>query len=422
MTRPSKLPHRNAEPSGEALLEAIFEDASEGFVLVDDGGMIRAWSAGAARIFGRGVHEMVGRYPSELGEWPSDDIDRASPDLEHRMTVRRPADPTTLVPVALRHRPVIDTRGLRAGTLWLVRDVTDEVRGEGVLRERERALGEALRALRRSHQQLKSTQLQLIQAAKLESMGRIAAGVAHEVKNPLAIVLTGTQLLRQRLPDADPIVAETLDDLEHAVRRANGIIMGLLDFAASTELKLEVADLDDLVSAAIQLIRHELNSGHIRIEHRRTGVVPPLLLDRTKIEQVLVNLLMNAIHAMPKGGTIAVAASVRQLTEPGHGVGFRQSDTLRIGQTVAVVEIDDSGTGIPSAVLGRIFDPFFTTKGPGKGAGLGLAVCRTIVNLHGGTIWLDNRSEGGARATLVLPAGENRQGAPREQASNPTGG
>jgi two-component system NtrC family sensor kinase len=101
---------------------------------------------------------------------------------------------------------------------------------------------------------------------------------------------------------------------------------------------------------------------------------------------------------------------MRQLTQPGHGVGFLSSDVMRVGQTVAVVEVEDDGTGIPAETLAKVFDPFFTTKTAGKGTGLGLAVCRTIAGLHRGVIWLENRSEGGSRATLWLPAGESQKG------------
>jgi signal transduction histidine kinase len=419
------MPERNhrsggAEPSLSAsLLSALLESSSECFIYVDDAGRIRACSDGASRLYGSSFEGIVGQPESVLG-WAPVVPTAQDETVVERQTIRRVDDPESLVPVVVRSRAVHDVEHGVRGTFRLIRDVSDDVRREAELLDRERSLSEALRALRSSHRQLKTAQLALIQAAKLESMGRIAAGVAHEVKNPLAVVLMGAQLLRKRLASTDAIVSETLDDIEHAVRRANGIIIGLLDFAASNELKVETADLNEVASAAVQLVRHELTARHVSLE-RSEEPLPRLSVDRTKIEQVLVNLMMNAMHAMPKGGSIRLTTALRQLTQPGHGVGFRQTDVLKVGQTVAVIEVADTGTGIPSDLLPRIFDPFFTTKGPGQGAGLGLAVCRTIVQLHGGAIWMENRPEGGARAIVALPAGEHTKGGQHVEATDPAG-
>ena len=121
------------------------------------------------------------------------------------------------------------------------------------------------------------------------------------------------------------------------------------------------------------------------------------------IEQVFVNLMINAVDAMPSGGTLIVRSRREQLKEPGPDVGYRRSDPFRVGQTVIVIEIEDTGTGIDEATRSRLFDPFFTTKPPGRGTGLGLAVCKPIVALHGGTIRIGNREGGGgARATVIF--------------------
>jgi len=297
----------------------------------------------------------------------------------------------------------------------------NEIGASSKQEDREVALRHTLVALRKSHEELKSTQLQLIQAAKLESIGRLAAGVAHEVKNPLAIILTGLQFLRRRVKDPDPVILETLDDLEIAVRRANNVTRGLLDYAVATELRMEPVDLEELLDATLRLVHHEASSRRIRVEREVRAAVPRLNLDRTKIEQVLVNLLMNAIDAVRDEGTVTVRIDLRPLTRIGHGVGVRKTDVLRLGQTVAAIEVEDDGPGIPDAILSRLFAPFYTTKPAGKGVGLGLVVSRTIATLHGGTLWLENRAEGGARATLLLRAGEIEKGAAYEHREDPVG-
>jgi signal transduction histidine kinase len=135
------------------------------------------------------------------------------------------------------------------------------------------------------------------------------------------------------------------------------------------------------------------------------------MLDRTKFEQVLVNLIINAIDAMPDGGRLTVRTRHEQLQQSDPGVGARKTDPFRAGTSAIVVEIEDTGAGIPESAQAKLFDPFFTTKPPGKGTGLGLAVCKSIVSLHGGTIAIANKEAGGgARATVVVrsvrPAGE----------------
>ncbi len=157
----------------------------------------------------------------------------------------------------------------------------------------------------------------------------------------------------------------------------------------------------------MRFVQHALTREHIALVRELTADLPPLMLDRTKIEQVFVNLFINAIDAMRPGGTLTVRTSRRQLTARERDVGARQTDVFRVGQTVVVAEVEDDGTGIPEGHLLRVFDPFFTTKPAGKGTGLGLAVCKTIIALHGGTLSIENRTQGGARARVILRSVRN---------------
>ncbi|MBI4341032.1 MAG: CHASE domain-containing protein [Candidatus Omnitrophica bacterium] len=267
-------------------------------------------------------------------------------------------------------------------------------------RERSEA---AHAALKQSHADLQAAQLQLIQAAKLESVGRLAAGVAHEVKNPLAIILMGTAFLQKQLGGADELVTSVVGDIDKAVKRADTIIRGLLDFAAFKELRQTTEAVNGVVEQALLLVKHELNKANVTVVTSLAPEVPSVAMDRTKIEQVLVNLFANAAHAMSgSGGTLTVRTFVKPLTQVGMGVGQRSTDQFKVGEAAVVIEVDDTGKGIPPELLVKVFDPFFTTKPPGQGTGLGLSVTRSIIELHRGMIDLRNRPEGGVRATIML--------------------
>ena len=251
--------------------------------------------------------------------------------------------------------------------------------------------------LHKANQETKSAQLRLVQAAKLESVGRLAAGVAHEVKNPLAVILFALDYLKESVDSSDPNVATALTDARDAVVRADAVIRALLDFSTGADLTPSVQDVNGVVRKALLLVHHAITRSHVAVTEDLAEGLPPAMLDRAKFEQVLVNLLINAIDAMPDGGRL----TVRTRLEP-----MREADAkgpLRAGTSTIVVEIEDTGAGIPEGALAKLFDPFFTTKPPGKGTGLGLAVCKSIVSLHGGTIAITNKEGGGgARATVVV--------------------
>jgi signal transduction histidine kinase len=288
--------------------------------------------------------------------------------------------------------------GIALGAGWL-----SEVRRRiHELEVAEQQMRKAYAELHASHEELKRTQLQLIQAEKLESIGRLAAGVAHEVKNPLMTILWGVQYLAERLPADDDSTAQLLKDMREAVKRANAVITGLLDFSSPHALDLQIEDLNTVVDGALALVKHQLHRSRISVAKELAADLPHLMLDRFKIEQVLVNIVMNAIHAMPDGGTLTVKTYLRRAGSPDRPSQGHGPDPLGPDNDVVVLEVEDTGTGIPEEKLAKVFDPFFTTKERGKGTGLGLAVVRQIVEMHGGSIQMSNRREGGARVIIAF--------------------
>jgi signal transduction histidine kinase len=252
----------------------------------------------------------------------------------------------------------------------------------------ERELRRTNLDLRKSHTDLQLAQWKLIEAERLEAVGQLAAGVAHEVKNPLMTLLTGVHYLMQHVPATDGGVKTLLEDMHDAVKRADAVIMGLLDFSAPRELALAPTDLNAVVQRSAGMVRHEMTKARLTLDLELSADLSPLTLDVFKFQQVLVNVLTNAAHATPPGGRI-VARTCRR-------------------DEVTIIEVDDTGSGIPEEALGKLFDPFFTTKPTGKGTGLGLAVSRQIVEMHGASIDIGNRPEGGARVTIAFNVGKER--------------
>ena len=258
--------------------------------------------------------------------------------------------------------------------------------------------------VRRYQAELRAMQLQLIQSEKLDSVGRMAAGVAHEVKNPLQMILTGVEVLSKRLADTDESTRQILRDMADAVERADRIIGGLLNYSRDRGLDLAYADLNGTIEKSLALVNHELDKAGIALVKNLHESLPMVRLDEFKMQQVFVNLFTNAMHAVGRDGQIRVATSMERLTR-GPNVGHRKTDRYTPGERVAIIRIEDSGPGIPREHLEKVFDPFFTTKPTGSGTGLGLSVSRQIVEMHGGTIEAGNRDAGGARVTIMMKLG-----------------
>jgi PAS domain S-box-containing protein len=307
--------------------------------------------------------------------------------------------------------PLRNNEGRIIGLVGISRDITERKVAEEKLQQAHAELARSktelesvFTDLQKSHDELKSAQYQLIQAEKMQSVGRLAAGVAHEVKNPLAILGMGIDYMMKNLASADQNVALILNDMNDALKRADRTILGLLDFSVPRALDLHSEDLSEVVEQSISFVKHELANAPITLVRELGKDLPPVYVDKHKIKQVLVNILTNAIHAMPSGGTLTVRTYAKQLdpAEVSHDAGWRLADRFRAGETVVICETVDTGMGIPQEKLVKIFDPFFTTKPTGKGTGLGLTVTKKIVELHGGTIDIRNRAEGGVVVTLMF--------------------
>jgi PAS domain S-box-containing protein len=285
----------------------------------------------------------------------------------------------------------------------VVGGIIQRKRGEEQLKQALADLTTAHEELKATHEELKATELQLIQAAKLEAVGTLAAGVAHEVKNPLQTILMGLEYLTNNLRGLNNTTTMVLGDMQDAVTRANVIVRELLQFSAAKDFEPKAEDLNCVVERSLWLINNEIMALQINVVRKLGAGLPRVRLDRSKMEQIFLNLFHNALHAMSPGGVLTVTTVHRRFGEDLElsGPAFAQ---FKPGELVVVAEVQDNGKGIPEDHLAKVFDPFFTTKPAGVGTGLGLSVVKKIMDLHGGSIDIRNSPLAGVVVTLMLRA------------------
>jgi PAS domain S-box-containing protein len=287
--------------------------------------------------------------------------------------------------------------GAILGRVWSFRDITERRRGEEALQQKHARLLQTEQELRNAHEAL-------AEADRLESVGRLAAGVAHEVKNPLTIIRLGADYLAKQSSQESNL--EVLDDIRGAIDRAERVIRDLLDFSRQKPFAPRRTNINEVIDNAIRLTRHEIKRRDIVIMRNRDDLMPPIFADPDRLVQVLINLLTNAAQAIGQDGSIEIVTRSICLSER----DLEQSETsmLRIGEPAITVDIRDNGPGISPGHEKKLFEPFFTTKPVGEGSGLGLSVSRSIVIMHRGSIRISNRPEGGASALLMLRVDQER--------------
>ena len=229
----------------------------------------------------------------------------------------------------------------------------------------------------------KRLESQLIQSEKMAAIGQLAAGIAHELRNPLAIVMNALYDLAQILDTRNPEVAEDLRIAEEEIDRAQSIIKNLLEFSRESGAELEPLDVNELVARTLQLMQKYLQDNGVRVT-TSLGPIPSCLANVNAMRQILLNLVTNAVQAMPAGGELTLTTAAAS------------PNAIRL-------EVRDTGVGIPSEHLQDIFNPFFTTKAPGQGTGLGLSVVHSILRRYHGQIRVTSEVGVGTTFTIDLP-------------------
>jgi PAS domain S-box-containing protein len=355
----------------EERLGAMFAAGPAGFVVADDRGVVTHANAEFLRIVGRTREELdAGRIPAgALGAANGGGSDPAEP-APFETELERPDG--ARVPVLMGRMRL--SRG--AGeTLAVVLDMT---------------------RLHETAASLRQTQMQLLQAQKMETIGQLAGGVAHDFNNLLTVIHGYAELLRSH-HDASDADAAALDQIMRAADRATTLTRQLLAFSRRQVLEPRIVDLRTLLHDAAEMLRRIIGNA-VRLEITCDEALGPVLADPSQLEQVLVNLVVNARDAMPDGGRIRIEAGDAEVD----AAWAAAHPPIPAGMFVRFA-VSDEGSGIAPDVLPHIFEPFFTTKAVGKGTGLGLATVYGIVKQSGGFVFVSSQPGAGASFEVLLP-------------------
>jgi len=286
-----------------------------------------------------------------------------------------------------------DETGQPCKVVVVSRDITER-------KHQMEALEEALAELNQAHEQLKATQAQLIESEKLEAVSTFAGGIAHEVKNPLQTITLGIDFLSSAIGESDPNAAMVLNDMSNAAKRADGVIRGLVEFSSYNKRDARDHDLSDIMEQSLPAVENELQNRSINLVKDLASGLPTVRLDLKTMKHVFINLLMSAVRAMERGGTLSVRTYLKRLTE-NQGWSGRTPGVLKAGDTIVAAEVEDNGIGVIESKLLESSERKFPTEMIRKGV-MDLMVLKKVVELYGGMIQITNRTEGGVRVTIMF--------------------
>jgi len=378
-----ELEKRTAQQLGDyrARLASIVDSSDDAILSKDLNGTITSWNKGAEHIYGYTAAEAIGKPIALLT--PRDRLDeiptilekiRRAESVEHYQTVRVTKDGQHLN-MSLSVSPLRDTSGNIAGASVIARDITAQKKTEDHLR----------------------------QAQKMEAVGRLAGGVAHDFNNILGIITSCTELLRDRVdPNAAP--SQYITHIRQATERGASLTRQLLAFSRKSVVQFQVLDLNDRLKDVSKLLRPLMGDDvEILIMSKSSAAV--IEADPGQLDQIVVNLAVNARDAMPHGGKLILETSTVHLDE----TFSVQHGRMSPGRYV-MLAVSDTGSGMDEATQARIFEPFFTTKELGKGTGLGLATVYGIVQHIGGYIWVYSELGRGTTFKIYFPSAEHKIG------------
>jgi len=259
----------------------------------------------------------------------------------------------------------------------------------GIIYDRDREIATFglftdLRAMQRIEENLEQTHKMLLQSEKMAGLGRLAAGVAHEINNPMSGIMLYANLVQEELEKDHPSMPD-LETIIHEAERCKVIVSDLLEFSHQTTYEMEPVDLNDVILKTLTILRHQPLFQNIEIKQQLNPEIPPIYGNSIRLNQVVMNIIVNGVQAMEGNGTLIITSRTRA------------------NQDLNEIVIKDTGPGIDEGLLEKIFDPFFTTKATGEGTGLGLSVSYAIVKEHKGTIRVSSSPGSGTTFSLKFP-------------------
>ncbi len=346
----------------DQFLAGILTDSVDGIISMDAEDRITTWNSGAEKIFHLGKKEVLGTpFPALFREADQVYPDRVRRELREKGFIRdyeinnitREGREVTLH-VSLT--AIQDQQRHWIGSSAVIRDITGQ----------------------------KQIQEQIQRSEKLSSIGQLAAGIAHEIGTPLNIISGNAEYLMMDIDPENPLTEE-LSIILQQTDRITQLIQQLMDFARDNRPRFEPTDINALAQQTLNLTRHQMEKNSITLVEKLDEEIPPIVADAHQLQQVLLNIIINALHAMPEGGILEIQTA-------------RDAERKEV-----LIRIRDNGCGIDPQDLKNIFNPFFTTKEVGQGTGLGLAVCHRIMENHQGRIEVESRPGEGSCFTLNLP-------------------
>jgi len=350
-------------------LESIIDKAGDAISVVDLEGKVIYWNEGAEKIYGYSRQEVLGKRPPDL-IFPEDETLKAREEKRFRelmahvwkgkvisnIEAKRRAKGGRDITVNVTLSPLRDASGKIIGSSRICKDISEMKRAEE----------------------------KLVLSERLSSMGEMIAGVAHEIRNPLAGIKINTQIFARKkdVPAAD---RQLLDGTLEGIEKIQKIVEDMLDYAKPRAAEYKKEAINPIVDKSLDVLQAQLKNANITTVFHRGKDLPPIRIDRHQIQQVLINIMLNAIHAMDKGGALTAR-------------------TFQTEQGAVGIEVKDTGVGIPKAHLKRIFDPFFTTKS--RGTGLGLSISQKLLENHGALINVKSEEGQGSIFTILFPTNE----------------
>lgn len=375
----ANIRRRKAEIQEEAILENIadlawLKDLDNRYIVVN-GPFAKACGKEPAELVGRTDYDV---WPKELAEkYTADDKEVMLSGKQKVVTEPLFSIDGNMLWMETVKTPMFNDKGEVIGIAGISRDITERRKDE--------------EALKKAYIQLKETQHRLIQSEKFSALGKFSTSFAHEIKNPLGIILNGIEFLEMKLGSSDNDVKEDLDIIKRSTLRADGIIKRLLKFARPSEIRFEKINPRELINDTLPFFKYSSPSGEIKIRTEISADPMTFTADKNQMQQAIINLIMNAAEAMSlAGGEITIKAYREDRSE------------FYFAKPVCVIEISDNGPGISEENMTKLFEPFFTTKSE-KGTGLGLFITKLIIDNNKGNISIDSKLGRGTVVRMVFP-------------------